>query len=205
MKPVENLGKPLLGNHGCSVPSYSFACLSLLVKSALFFFFSLTCCLPKLPLFPLWWEKLWPEKVRCESIFPVFAGTKFSLCLQFKCGSRFHLNVSFSQSREIHVLLHMKIRSPTFMLHLKLPIQYYNTHYVFMHVVCHHLYLLRAPTVSPSPRAVISFPYPPGLSWHSEELCVFNRLSSVPGPRMKTMHSFCNYLVFFVIFFSLFW
>lgn len=54
----------------------------------------------------------------------------------------------------------MKICSPTFMLLLKLPIQYYGTHYVFMHVVYHHLYLLRAPTAPPHQGLSFLFPIP---------------------------------------------
>jgi len=49
----------------------------------------------------------------------------------------------------VHLLLHKAVCSPTFMLNLKLPIQYYSAHYVFMLAVCHHLYFLRALTPPP--------------------------------------------------------
>lgn len=83
----------------------------------------------------------------------------------------------------------MKICSPVIMLNLEWPIQCYSQQfaYVFMLVVCHHLYLLRAHASLPQQGIVFSLPCPSGLSWHSSELCPFNRLPSVPGPRMKTM------------------
>lgn len=86
------------------------------------------------------------------------------------------------------------------MLNLKLPIQYYSAHYVFMLAVCHHLYFLRALTPPPLTKE-LSYLFPiPQACPDILKSSVFLKKKKKTGPRMKTMLLFCNYLAFFVIF-----